>query len=216
MRTIYVVTHAEATHHAAGLVGGWFDSDLTPRGHGQAAAVAERVRHLIPAAATVELYASELRRAAQTAEAIGERLGISALYLHGLREKSYGVAEGRAQRWLDKRFVPPPKTGDRMNHFEGIDGAETKHAFAVRVYDAVGRILASTAEHQVIVTHGFALTFVVAAFTRLPLDSTSYLSFRADAGGITVLREDDFFHNRTIVSLNETEHLNEVAPSPPS
>ena len=32
MKNIYVVTHAEATHHIEGLVGGWYDSELTPLG----------------------------------------------------------------------------------------------------------------------------------------------------------------------------------------
>ena len=30
---------------------------------------------------------------------------------------------------------------------------------------------------------------------------------RSSSGGITVLEEDDFFHNRTLVSLNDTSHL---------
>ena len=40
-KTIYLVTHPEATHHTDGLVGGWFDSDLTTRGVEQAGAIAE-------------------------------------------------------------------------------------------------------------------------------------------------------------------------------
>lgn len=30
MRTVFVVTHPEATHHVEDRVGGWFDSQLTP------------------------------------------------------------------------------------------------------------------------------------------------------------------------------------------
>ncbi|SFJ45631.1 probable phosphoglycerate mutase [Nocardioides psychrotolerans] len=36
-----MVTHPEATHHVEGLVGGWFDSDLTARGHAEAELVAQ-------------------------------------------------------------------------------------------------------------------------------------------------------------------------------
>ncbi len=32
MKNIFVVAHPEASHHRDGLVGGWFDSDLTERG----------------------------------------------------------------------------------------------------------------------------------------------------------------------------------------
>ena len=32
MTRVFLVTHTEATHHVDGLVGGWFDSELTARG----------------------------------------------------------------------------------------------------------------------------------------------------------------------------------------
>jgi len=94
-----------------------------------------------------------------------------------------------------------------MDHWPGIAGAETKRAFAGRIYRAMDDIVASPCEHQVVVTHGFALTFVVAAWVGMPLDAAGYINVRATSGGITWLREDDIFHNRGIISVNETAHL---------
>ena len=74
MRQISVVTHPQATHHVDGLVGGWHDSALTELGLRQAERIAERLRELIPVDASAELYASDLRRAQQTAEAIARIL----------------------------------------------------------------------------------------------------------------------------------------------
>jgi len=207
LRSLYVVTHPESVHHVTDLVGGWFDSELTDRGFRQAELIAERIRELVPDDAAVELYSSDLTRADQTARVIARKLGVEPIVVQGLREKSYGEAEGKAQTWLDERFLPPPPTGDRMNHQEGIAGAETRHDFAARVYDAVDAILSSPCSHQLVVTHGFALTFVVAAWIHLPLESAGYANMRASSGGITVLEQDDFFHNRTVVSLNDTAHL---------
>jgi len=210
LRRLYVVTHPESVHHVSRLVGGWFDSELTERGLREADRIAERIRELVPEGSEVELYASDLRRTAQTAQAIARRLGVEPALVKGLREKSYGEAEGRAQDWLDERFVPPPPTGDRMNHHEGIEAAETRQELATRVYGAMEAILASSCAHQVVVTHGFALTFVVAAWIDLPLESAGYVSMRSSSGGITVLEQDDFFHNRAVVSLNDTSHLEAV------
>ncbi len=207
MRRLYVVTHPEAEHHLSGQVGGWWDSALTERGLRQADAIAARIRELVPAGAEVALHASDLTRTAQTARAIGDLLGVPPTLTAGLREKSYGVAEGRPQAWLDARFVPPPATGDRMDHAEGIEGAETRRQFAARVYAAVDEVLADPCAHQVVVTHGFALTFVVAAWIGMPLESTGYVNLRATSGGITVLEEDDFFANRGVVRLDDTAHL---------
>lgn len=57
------------------------------------------------------------------------------------------------------------------------------------------------------VTHGGALTFVIAAWIRMPIRSAGHVAFRSTSGGITHLREDDFFHNRQVMALNSVAHL---------
>ncbi len=207
MRTIYVVTHPEATHHVDRLVGGWHDSELTEAGHHSAAAIGAELRSRIPSDSEIELFSSDLARTRQTAQAIGVALGVETTLDPDLREKSYGEAEGRPQAWLDERFVPPPAVGDRMGHHEGVEGAESRHDLGTRVYAAVERVLASDCSHQVVVTHGFAATYVIAAWIGMPLESTGHVSFQVSSGSISELREDDFFHNRSVVSLNNVSHL---------
>lgn len=138
---------------------------------------------------------------------IAEALYVEPILDRRLREKSYGQTEGRPQEWLDQRFVPPPAIGDRMCHDEGVPGVETKASFAQRVYSAIESILGNSCEHQVIVTHGFAITFVLASWIRMPIESLGYVNFRAASGSITALRQDDYFHNRQVASLNDTRHL---------
>ena len=70
--------------------------------------------------------------------------------------------------------------------------------------DAIAR---SDCEHQIIVTHGGAITFVVASWIKMPIESLGYARFHAPSGSITELREDDFFHNRQVVCLGDTSHL---------
>lgn len=207
MRTLYVIAHPEATHHRDRIVGGWHDSELTPQGREDAQRIAAEVRRAVPAGEPAEIYTSDLKRAAQTAEAIADLLGITPIADRRLREKSYGVAEGQPQAWLDERFLAPPAQGDRMNHHEGVQGAETRTQFAQRIYAAMAGILAKPCSHQIIVSHGFALTYLVAAFQKLPAEVTGHFALRSVPGGITILREDDVFHNRSLVSLSATGHL---------
>jgi probable phosphoglycerate mutase len=207
MRRAYVVTHPEATHHVENRVGGWFDSALTSRGRLHAGAVAARLREVVPRATRIGLYSSDLRRAVETAAPIASLFGVEPTLVRDLREKSYGVAGGRPQSWLDERFVPPPATGERLDHDEGIEDAETKLEWVTRVYRAVDRIRSVGEEHQVVVTHGGSLSWVVAAWLGLPVTACAYAAFRASAGGITVLHEDDRFRNRTLHTLNDTSHL---------
>jgi 2,3-bisphosphoglycerate-dependent phosphoglycerate mutase len=207
MRTLRVVVHPEAAHHVDGVVGGWHDSRLTERGRRDADAIAAAVSKAMPPGEPVLVVTSDLRRALETADPLCAAVNVEAIVDPRLREKSYGVADGRPQAWLDERFVPPPQVGDRMRHDEGIAGAESKGQFAARIYQAVDDLLAHDASQLVVVTHGFALTFVVCAFMRLPLDGLGHANFRSRPGGITVLQEDDLFHNRQLVTLSDVTHL---------
>ncbi|MFE4685229.1 histidine phosphatase family protein [Streptomyces sp. NPDC056721] len=207
MRTLYVVTHPEATHHLEGVVGGWHDAQLTPAGIRAALSIAQALRARIPDGAEVEVFSSDLQRTSRTAEEVAELFGVKPILDRRLREKSYGEAGGKPQEWLDRRFVPPPAVGERMDHDENVKGAETKAAWAQRVYAAMDEILQSPCAHQILVTHGGSLTFVVASWIKMPIESAGYASFRASSGSITTLHEDDFFHNRHVVSLGDTLHL---------
>lgn len=204
---IFVVTHPEATHHIEDRVGGWYDSELTGTGLEHAARIAEVLATRVAEPSGVALYTSDLTRATQTATAIGDRLGIPAVTLPDLREKSYGEGDGRPDAWFRERFVPPPACGERMAHDEGLLGAETKVAWARRIYRAMEQIVAEPAPDKVIVTHGGSATLVVAAWIGMPIDDLGYVRFRVSPGSITHLREDDYFHNRSVESLNGTAHL---------
>ena len=207
VKRLYVVTHPQATHHVEGVVGGWHDSALTAFGPRQAERIGLRLRQLIPEDAPTELFSSDLQRARHTAEAIARILQTPIQTTPDLREISYGEAEGNPQAWLDARFVHPPPTGNRMDHEFGIPGAETRRQFATRIYRALNRILASPSPEQIVVTHGFALTFVVAAWVGMPLEAAGRIAVTATSGGITRLHEDDLFHNRVVIVLNGTSHL---------
>lgn len=207
MRTLYVVTHPEATHHVERLVGGWYDSRLTPAGIRAAVSIAEALRSRIPEDTTVEVMSSDLRRTRRTAEEIATVFGVQPIEDHRLRERSYGEAEGRSQEWLKQRFVPPPTIGNRMEHDVGVPGAETTRTVARRVYTAMEEILLRPCAHQIVVTHGGTLTFVVAHWIGMPIESLGQVSFPVPSGSITTLCEDDYFHGRQLVSLGDTRHL---------
>jgi len=209
-RSVRVVTHPEATHHVAGLVGGQFDSMLTPRGRVQAAAIARSLTRAIDPAMEVAVVTSDLARTTETAELIGRALNVAVRPDARLREKSYGVAGGMPQAWLDERFIAPPATGDRMNHGDGVAGSETRLDVAVRVYRAMTELLAMNVDELVVVTHGFTASLVVAAWIGMPIEAAGHVAFAAPSGSITTLREDGFFHNRAVITVGDTSHFDEL------
>lgn len=207
MRTLYVITHPEATHHVEGVVGGWHDSQLTPAGIRTARSIGRSLRSAVPDDAEVELFSSDLQRTAQTAAAIAEHFSVQPILDRRLREKSFGEAEGRPQAWLDQRFIPPPAVGNRMEHDQGVPGAESNASLAQRINESMDEISEHPCEHQIIVTHGFSLTFVVASWIKMPIESLGYVVFKVPSGSITTLREDDLYRSRQVIHLGDTRHL---------
>jgi 2,3-bisphosphoglycerate-dependent phosphoglycerate mutase len=204
MRDLYVVVHPEATHHLDKIVGGWFDSALTRRGMADARRIAAALAAVIPPDADAALFSSDLLRARQTAEPLAAQLGLDVHLDPDLRERSYGASEGAPVGSMT--YTPPPAQGDRMLHRDGV-GSETRFAWASRVYAGLDRVLAMGCESSVVVTHGGTATYLIAAWIGLPIQAAGYVKFIAYAGSITHLREDDFFHDRQVVTLNDLDHL---------
>jgi probable phosphoglycerate mutase len=202
MQNIFVVTHAQSEHHVERRVGGWYDTDLTKFGVAQAEATASRLRQLI-SDPNPALISSDLKRASETASIIGDELGVPVSLDAGLRENSYGEAEGRAQTWLDQRIVAAPDH-NRLDHIV-VKGAESKRTFVDRIYNSMANLPETT--NTIIVTHGYALTFVISYWIGLPLEHAEYVNFSASPAGITHLAQGGFFQNKVVHFISDTSHL---------
>ncbi len=100
MSHLIVWRHGETAWNAARRVQGHADVELSAVGRAQAAAAAERLATLRPAA----IVASDLRRAAETAGALAALTGLDVRYDVRLRERYYGPWQGCstteiAERW---------------------------------------------------------------------------------------------------------------------
>ena len=95
--TLWLVRHGESTWNIAGLAQGHNDeAELTERGLRQAAEAAAQFGYR-PVRA---IYASDLRRARQTAAAFAAVLGLPVYTDARLRERSLGVLEGTAHKTI--------------------------------------------------------------------------------------------------------------------
>jgi broad specificity phosphatase PhoE len=95
---LWLVRHGESTWNITGLAQGHNDeAELTERGLRQAAKAAAQFGYR-PVRA---IYASDLRRAQQTAAAFAAVLGLPVYADARLRERSLGVLEGTANQTID-------------------------------------------------------------------------------------------------------------------
>lgn len=202
IQNIYVVTHGQSLHHLENRVGGWYDTGLTELGRMQAELTTSKLFSVMAEPPSL-LVSSDLRRAAETAEIIGKSISLDVQLDAGFRESGYGIAEGKPQYFLNERIITAPGH-NRLDH-QIIEGAETKRIFAERIYKSMSKL---PDQHDVIiVTHGYALTFIVASWVGMRIDDVAYVNFAATPCGITYLQKGGLFNNKTVNYLNNTSHL---------
>ncbi|CAG7652958.1 2,3-bisphosphoglycerate-dependent phosphoglycerate mutase [Paenibacillus solanacearum] len=96
MGRIILVQHCQSEHHINEMSGGWTDTPLTEIGRKQAGLVAQKLKDSINSNEYI-LYSSDLLRALQTVEIIGEQLGLEVNQNNGLREINTSIAVGKTK-----------------------------------------------------------------------------------------------------------------------
>ena len=156
MDTLFtVVRHGQTAENLAGILQGWLDTPLDDLGRRQARAVAERL-------ATEHfdlLFTSDLRRACETAQIIGEQLEINPVLLPDLREWHLGELEGRPCTELRREYP------EIMNSFLvdciadiPVPGGESRNAFFARIAKCLdGLAEAHPGRKLLLITHGGVL-----------------------------------------------------------
>lgn len=165
-RRIYLARHGETDWNRVGRWQGATDIPLSDVGRTQARALADRLR----GRGIVQVHASDLTRAHETAQVVAATLGIPSVMVDPrLRERGFGCFEGLTreecavrhpeawQRYLaDRRSTPP--------------GAEAQTAVVARVVAALTTIVSSIDEDQLalVVSHGGAIRSFMSAVNGQP------------------------------------------------
>jgi probable phosphoglycerate mutase len=197
---IYLVRHGETDFNARRVVQ-TPDAELSLRGHEQARRLAQRLAR----SGVGRILASDLIRAAATAEAVRAATGASLSLDPLLQERNFGDLRGTpyAELGVDlfaPDFAPP--------------GGESWAAFHARVDRAWERILAAAAEpggELVVVTHGLVCASLVtrrlALETGVPLELTGFANT-----SVTIVEVEPPWR---VTRLNCTEHLERASESAP-
>ncbi len=149
MTTITIARHGETDWNAEGRFQGHADPPLNVRGRGQAAALAAR---LAAGPAFAALYASDLRRAFETATIVGARVGLDPRPDPGLREIDVGSWSGKTRDEIEALW---PGALARWAAGEDEHDGETRPDLAERVERAVNALAARhVGGRLLLVAHG--------------------------------------------------------------
>ena len=213
MNAIIVIRHAQPADCQDGAASHWIDTELTDLGRRQAQAVADRLARELaasfpgPAAESAVLYSSDLRRAAQTADAIGKALGLPVLPAPELREYNNGLPSEKAIADL-RKYVPEetPVTRELLAKPAG----ETWPEFYGRVAAGMERITAGEERLVVVVAHYGAISNILSWWLGLGLTEAgdTPVSFEAGLASIAVLSRR--YNKPRLDRVNDAAHLREA------
>lgn len=152
---LLAVRHGESQPAVPGrpfdLVDGHGDPALSPEGQRQAEQVADR----LAGERLDAIYVTTLRRTAETAAPLAQRLGISPRVEPDLREVFLGEWEGGVLRERVAEGHPAAVRMMSEGRWDVIPGGEPADAFAARVAAALDRIVAAHPDQRVAVfSHG--------------------------------------------------------------
>jgi broad specificity phosphatase PhoE len=164
-RTLIVWRHGQTDHNASGIWQGQLDTPLSDKGREQALTAAGALAAYNPSV----IVSSDLQRAADTARALGSRIGVQVRYDERLREVHAGLWQGMTAGDVAEQF--PVEQAALMAGEDiprGVHG-ESMGQVAARTRAAVEDVLADLppADCAVLTTHGVAGRTVVAGMVGL-------------------------------------------------
>lgn len=186
MKTIITIQHTQSIHHTNGMVGSWTDWDLSELGIQQAKRIGEKLKVEL-ADRELVMYSSDLKRAKQTAENVGEYLGISPVLRTELRERNLGRCCGKSVKWLRKNLEKQERTiDDRL-----FSDAESRRDEWNRLKPFFEEVMGNEEENIIIVSHGDLLSVFNAMFLGLDVESLNQAEMFGLAGGVSFMFENN-------------------------
>ncbi len=201
--TLLLMRHGETDANRLGVYQGHRGVGLNERGRDQARRLAERLHR-----AEVRLdalYASDLQRAFETAQAVGARLGIAPIPDSGLREINVGAWAGLSNREVAERF-PDEWAAWRRGEDVRRTGGENYADLQARLTAALDRLARAHPGGTLgIVSHGAAIKLFVAAVLGIGMDRLRFFHVVANTSVSVVTRTDDGPWD--LVIWNDARHL---------
>lgn len=184
VRRLVLLRHGQTEWNAGSRMQGQLDTDLTDLGRDQAAAAAEVLAKRQP----VAIVSSDLRRALDTATALGERSGVPVRVDQRLRETHLGDWQGLTHIEVDDQ-APGARLAWRDDARWAPHGGESRVDVAARSVPLVEELLAAESDWGVdgfdrpvvLVAHGGLIAALTGALLDLPVDNWPVLGGMGNA-----------------------------------
>ncbi len=205
---IYLVRHGETEWNTTMRYQGHTDIPLSDKGRQQAQLLGKRLTHENFGG----FFASDLKRAYETAEIISHSHGLEIETLPALRELNFGLWEGLSVKEINESFPVEVKQWWEKPLLTRIPGGETLNEMIARTVAAVKQIVERhSGDNIVIVSHGGVIRSIVG--TVLGMDLNKYWRLRLDNACLNII---DFpeWDKGILMLFNDCSHLKTAADCP--
>ena len=202
---IIAVRHGETSWNVDARIQGQTDIGLNDTGRWQA----RRVGQALAGEPISAVYTSDLGRARETAESIGEVSGVAPIPHQGLRERSFGMFEGKTfdeihQTWPDHAH----NWRKRIPEWEPPQGGESLLQLRERVTRTMSDLAARHRGEQIaVVAHGGVLDTLYRIATGQEVNSPRTWELPNGAINRLLWTPEGF----TLVGWSDTQHLDDEA-----
>ena len=195
---VLVIRHGESEADILNVHEGRADFELTEKGRRQAAAMAGYVARRYP---PTRIYASPLKRAAQTAKRLSDETGVAVEFDPALMEFDNGWLAGLPYEEANRLY---PEVKDLPTD-RAVYGQESKVEFRARAEAALRRILSENDPKAVVavVTHGGMINQLYGALLHMPIAGGAF--FRTADTGIHVWEITD--RGSCVLKANMDGHI---------
>ena len=192
--------HGESTWNREHRIQGQLDPPLSDLGRKQAELLARRLGSWRPEA----IYASDLKRAMETATPIGVATGVAVQPLAELREIALGAWEGLTTAQLAEQFPAEWARWTAEPDWDVVPGGEGPAAFEERVGSALDALMTRHPHGEiVVVTHGGVIQLAIHRI--IGQSSRGLFPFRLSNASITLNDKRD---GRVVIAgVNDIGHL---------
>ena len=199
---IIAIRHGETAWNVDTRIQGHLDIPLSANGRWQAERLAEALRDETITA----IYASDLTRAWETAQYVGQVHGLQLTKEVGLRERDFGDFEGKTFAEIEV-LLPEQSMRWRKRDPEFYPaGGESLTTMRTRVLEAAERLAAQHPGEQIaLVGHGGVMDVLYRAATRLDIQAPRTWALGNAAINRLLWTPEGF----TLVGWADTQHLDE-------
>lgn len=198
MKDIFLVRHGRQCSTRCNV-----DVSLDDTGRRQAALAAERLSRY----GLEKLYASALKRAEETADIIGGRIGLTPVVIEEFREIDFGVLTGREDTEVRSEYAEFQRERAQQTSDLRYPGGENGADVVARVMPRIEQLCQAPERRVAVVTHGGVIRALCAHLLQTDLKHKLKFAIDLENTSITQICYDEGSGRFYLERFNDAAHL---------